>query len=143
MNGRAEVRVLWYGKWMEKELETKVQAIFEAHKEVKLAYLFGSQAHGKTGPLSDYDFAVYFGEVFSPIEAFNLKLALLNDLSRALDTDAVDLVILDNLDAPELGYHIISGGKLLVEREPYKMIVEPRMMNAYFDFKAVRNRTLV
>lgn len=128
---------------MEKELEAKVKAIFGAHKEVKLAYLFGSQVYGKTGPLSDYDFAVYFGETFSPIEIFNLKLALLNDLSRTLGTDAVDLVILDGLDAPELGYHIISGGKLLVGREPYKMIIEPRIMNAYFDFKAVRNRTLV
>lgn len=143
MVASAEVKILWYSKQMGKELEAKIKVIFEAREEVKLAYIFGSQVHGKIGPLSDYDFAVYFGEVFSPAETFTLKLALLNNLTRALGTDAVDLVILDNLDAPELGYHIISGGKLLVDREPYKIIVEPRLMNAYFDFKAVRNKTLV
>lgn len=101
-----------------------------------------ARARGDAGPLSDYDFAVYFGGM-SPTEAFDLKLSLLNDLSRALGTDAVDLVILDNIDAPELGYQIVSGGNLLVDREPYKVIVEPRLMSAYFDFKAVRNRILV
>ena len=134
--------VSWYNKNMNKELEAKIKAIFEAHEEVKLAYLFGSQARGDTGPLSDYDFAVYFGGV-STTEAFNLKLSLLNELARSLGTDAVDLVILDNIDAPELGYQIVSEGKLLVDREPYKVIVEPRLMSAYFDFKAVRNGTLV
>lgn len=127
---------------MNKELESKVKAVFEAHAEVKLAYIFGSHARGDTGPLSDYDFAVYFGGL-SSVEAFNLKLALLNDLSRILGTDAVDLVILDDIDAPELGYQIVSEGKLLVDHEPYKVIVEPRLMSAYFDFKAVRNGTLV
>ena len=138
----AKARVLWYYGNMNKELGEKVKAVFEARKEVKLAYLFGSHARNDAGPLSDHDFAVYFGGV-SSVEAFNLKLALLNDLSRTLDTDAVDLVVLDELDAPELGYQIVSEGKLLVDREPYKVVVEPRLMNAYFDFKAVRNRTLV
>lgn len=127
---------------MNEELESKVKAVFEAYAEVKLAYLFGSRARGDTGPLSDYDFAVYFGGL-SSVEAFNLKLALLNDLSRTLGTDTIDLVVLDGIDAPELGYQIVSDGKLLVDREPYKVIVEPRLMNAYFDFKAVRSRTLV
>lgn len=133
---------MWYYADMDKELESKVKAVFEAYEEVKLAYIFGSHARGDTGPLSDYDFAVYFGGV-SSVEAFNLKLALLNDLSRTLGTDAVDLVVLDDIDAPELGYRIVSEGKLLVDREPYKVIVEPRLMSAYFDFKAVRNGTLV
>lgn len=127
---------------MNKEQEAKVKAIFEAREEVKLAYLFGSQARHDAGPLSDYDFAVHFGGL-PAMEAFNLKLALLNDLSRALGTDAVDLVVLDNIDAPELGYQIVSEGRLLVDREPYKVIVEPKLMNAYFDFKAVRNGVLV
>lgn len=126
---------------MNKELASKVKAVFEAYEEVKLAYIFGSHARGDTGPLSDYDFAVYFGGL-SSMETFDLKLALLNDLSRTLGTDTIDLVILDGIDAPELGYRIVSEGKLLVDREPHKVIVEPRLMNAYFDFKAVRNRTL-
>lgn len=129
-------------EYMNKELEAKIKAVFEAREEVKLAYFFGSRARGDAGPLSDYDFAVYFGGI-TPAEAFDLKLALLNGLSRVLGTDAVDLVILDNIDAPELGYQIVSEGKLLVDCEPYKVIIEPRLMNAYFDFKAVRNGVLV
>ncbi|HAS84752.1 MAG TPA: nucleotidyltransferase [Candidatus Yonathbacteria bacterium] len=127
---------------MNKELEAKAKAVLEAREEVKLAYFFGSQARSDAGPLSDYDFAVYFGGV-SKAEAFNLKLAILNELSRALGTDAVDLVVLDNIDAPELGYQIVSEGRILVDREPYKVIIEPRLMSAYFDFKAVRNGVLV
>lgn len=36
--------------------------LFENYPEIKLVYLFGSQAEGKTGPMSDYDFAIYFDE---------------------------------------------------------------------------------
>jgi len=44
---------------MTKEQLNKLIAIFKGYSEVKLVYLFGSRASGKTGPLSDYDFAIY------------------------------------------------------------------------------------
>jgi len=37
----------------------KLNNIFGKYPDLKLVYLFGSQVSGKTGPLSDYDFAFY------------------------------------------------------------------------------------
>ena len=42
--------------------QTQLQTIFKKFKDIKLAYLFGSQAKGNAGKLSDYDFAVYLDE---------------------------------------------------------------------------------
>lgn len=107
--------------------------IFEKYPEVKLAYLFGSHATGKTGPLSDYDFAVYLDEKDSS-KRFDIRLKLMGDISSVLKTDEVDLAVLNDLDEPELKYNIIKDGILLIEKEPFKVIVEPGIMVEYFDF---------
>lgn len=44
---------------MKKEIVKQLKKTFSTYSEIKLAYLFGSQATGKIGPLSDYDFAFY------------------------------------------------------------------------------------
>lgn len=113
----------------------EIKGVFEADKEVKLAYLFGSRASGETGPLSDYDFAVYLDSKDSK-RNFNKKIELQNNISKILKTDNVDIVVLDNTKAPELKYSIITIGKLIKEVEPFKLIVEPQIMNEYFDFHA-------
>jgi hypothetical protein len=62
-------------------------------------------------------------------------LELLASISQALQTDKVDIVVLNAVDAPELKYNIIKEGKLIFERESFKLVVEPRILNEYFDFK--------
>jgi predicted nucleotidyltransferase len=116
------------------ELRKKLLPIFKKYKEIKLVYLFGSQATGKAGPLSDYDFAIYLDEKDKK-KIFNIKLELLASISQALQTDKVDIVVLNAVDAPELKYNIIKEGKLIFERESFKLVVEPRILNEYFDFK--------
>lgn len=116
------------------KLLKKVRPIFAAEKNVKLAYLFGSRVSGDIGPLSDYDFAVYF-EQTDKKKIFNAKLHLLNKLTNLLKTDKVDLVVLNNLDKPELKFNIIKTGELIFESEPYKVLIEPKIMNEYFDFR--------
>ncbi len=64
------------------------------HPEVGLLYLFGSQASGDTGPLSDYDFAVYIDEP-NHAKLTDLRFELLHELSRILQSDAIDLVVLN------------------------------------------------
>ena len=39
-----------------------LEKIFKLYPEIKLVYFFGSKANGKSGPLSDYDFAFYVAE---------------------------------------------------------------------------------
>ncbi len=66
---------------------------------------------------------------------FDIRLTLMAELSRALKKDAVDVIVLNAIDSPELKYDVISQGKLLFEREPFRILVEPRILNEYFDFR--------
>ncbi|HLD70319.1 MAG TPA: nucleotidyltransferase domain-containing protein [Negativicutes bacterium] len=111
----------------------KLLPIFEKHPTVKLVYLFGSRASGKVGPLSDYDFAVYLDEK-DALKRFDIRIAIAGDLSGLLRTDAVDVVVINDTDQPELKFNIIHGGKLILEREPFKVVVEPQILMEYFDF---------
>lgn len=119
-------------KASEKEMEN-VFHIFKLYPQVKLVYFFGSKANGKDGPLSDYDFAVYLDEKDKQ-ERFNVRLSLMTKLSRALGTDRVDIVVLNDTESPELRYGIVRDGKLIYEEEPYKVSLEPHIFNEYFDF---------
>lgn len=118
---------------MQKESLEKIKDAVTQFPQVKLAYLFGSQVRGTTGPLSDYDIAVYLADADKK-EMFALKLKLMTALSRAFETDKVDVVVLNLVDKPELKYAVITEGELVHEVEPYKLLVEPRVLNEYFDF---------
>src|SRR5258708_35187357 len=98
-------------------------------------YLFGSRARKDRGPLSDYDFAVQTRTRLSPRERFALKLALHDRFSRALHTDQVDVVILE--DAPPLLAHrILKEGQILYCADA-KMRVrsEFQHLTMYLDFR--------
>jgi hypothetical protein len=116
----------------QKDLKNLVR-IFEKYPQIKLVYFFGSRAKGKSGPMSDYDFAFYLDERESK-KVFELKFKLNDEISRLLKTDKIDLVMLDITRSSELKYDVIKNGKLIFEREPYKVLVEPKILNEYFDF---------
>ena len=128
-----------YHRAMDPQKLEQVKAIITSHPEIKLAYLFGSQATGIIGPMSDYDFAFYIDGLDSA-QRFDLRLKLDHELSKILHVDAVDIVVLNDTDAPELTYDIIREGIVLHEEEPYKVIVEPRILNEYFDFHEMLKR---
>jgi|GEM_PF-677835 len=104
-----------------------------------LAYLFGSSVSKNTGPLSDYDFAIYT-DLKNSTENFNLISTLIPELSLVLNTDAVDVISLKADINPEIKFSVIFEGTLFYEKEPYKVIVEPAIMNEYFDFKSSLQR---
>lgn len=108
--------------------------IFKLYPAVKLVYLFGSRASGKVGPLSDYDFAVYLDEK-DPQKRFDLRLDLLAKITTKLKTDDVDLCVLNDLYSPGFKYHIVKDGKVIYEKEPFKLFVEPKILNDFFDFR--------
>jgi predicted nucleotidyltransferase len=114
----------------------KLRKIFASHTQVKLVYLFGSTARGDRGPRSDFDFAIFLGKK-DTMEASHLRFQLMGDLSLALGTDKVDVVVLDVTESPELKYNIIREGKLIFEQEPFRIIFEPSALNEYFDFSAL------
>jgi len=119
-----------------KNIRNKLNRLFQQYPEIKLVYLFGSQARGKKGLLSDYDFAIYI-EAGDKRKIFEIKLQLLGEISRILHTDKIDLIILNCVREPELKYNIIKEGNLIFEKKPYKLLVEPKILNEYFDFYAL------
>lgn len=112
----------------------QINQVLSQDESIKLAYLFGSQASGNTGPMSDYDLAIYLDEQDKQ-KVFDKNLEIRGKLSQTLKSDKVDVVSLDGLDQPELSYQIISQGKLLIDKEPHKILLEPKIMNEYFDFR--------
>lgn len=111
----------------------QLKKLFKSYPEIKLVYFFGSRATKKASKLSDYDFAVYFA-CDDREKIFDIRLDLIAELSKLLKTDNVDVLVLNETESPEMKYFIIKEGKLIYEVEPYKVLVEPKILNEYFDF---------
>ncbi|HWP90624.1 MAG TPA: nucleotidyltransferase domain-containing protein [Thermodesulfobacteriota bacterium] len=124
---------------MDDSVKEKLNGIILRYPQIKLVYLFGSQARGEVGPLSDYDFAIYFDEKDRK-KMFDTKLELMGQLSRILGTDKVDIAILNLSEMPEFRFNVIMEGQLIYEEEPFRVIVEPKILNEYFDFKSILGR---
>lgn len=119
---------------MNKEQRKNLKSIFKNYPEIKLVYFFGSKAKGKEGSLSDYDFAVYLDKKDKK-GSYYIKFDLMDKIGRFFKSDRIDIVILNLTEGAELKYNIIKEGKLIYEKEPYKVIVEPKILNEYFDFR--------
>jgi len=113
--------------------DIKIKKIFSQENNILLAYIFGSQLQRKTGPLSDYDFAVFLSQK----PAFSFKYELKNKLANALNIEQIDLVILN--DAPiELKYKVITTGKVIFQKNSIvKTEFEADTLSQYFDYLPV------
>jgi predicted nucleotidyltransferase len=79
---------------------------------VVLAYLYGSQARGDAGPLSDVDVAVLFGPDVPESERFNQVLHLIGELGSVFHRD--DVYVVDLAEAsPLLRHRVYYNGRLL------------------------------
>ena len=109
----------------------KAEAHLKSRPDVHFAYLFGSLARGKPLPLSDIDIAVYLSE---SSDVFEKKLEILGKLADLLETDEIDLVILN--EAPlALRMKILENKKLIVDNSPFfRHRYESLTMREYFDF---------
>lgn len=110
-----------------------VRPIVSRYSSVGAVYLFGSRATGDANIQSDYDIAVYFDEN-DVIKRNEILYTLSGEIARAFKSDDIDIHSLRDLQAPELKYQIIAQGKVIFEREPFRLIFEPRILNEYFDF---------
>jgi predicted nucleotidyltransferase len=111
---------------------SEVIALAERYPGVKLLYLFGSRARGEADSRSDFDFAIYIDA--SKEETRDTYLSFVGHLPKAIGSEEVDVVPLHNADRPELCYRILQEGKLLYEISPYRLQVEPDLLNSYYDF---------
>lgn len=117
--------------------EVKKRLVVKIFKKQKVvfAYLFGSQAKGKTGPLSDIDIAVYFDEKVPADERSDLMLQVLGELMDLFKTDEIDLIVLN--DAPPLLAHRILREGLLIfsDDDNIRLDYEVRAVLRYLDWK--------
>jgi len=123
-----------FGAIMEPFSKKLLAGIFKKQKVV-LAYLFGSQAKGKVGPLSDIDIAVYFDEKISFDERFALRLRTLGKLMDLFKTNELDLIVLN--DAPPLLAHRIlkEGSLIFSDSEDVRLEYEVKAVLKYLDWK--------
>ena len=103
----------------------------ESHPKVLFAYLFGGLAKGKLQPLSDVDIALYLAE---SISLPDIKLDILGNLINILQTDEIDLVVLNTAELP-LIMNVLKSKKIIVDKDPFaRHIFESLTMRKFFDF---------
>jgi len=114
-------------------------AYLQSRKDINFAYLFGSFGRGKPLPLSDVDIAVYLKE---PTDVHEKKMEILGALIDILQTDEIDLVVLNSAPLP-LRMRILENKKVVVDREPFlRHHYESLTMREYFDFSVLEKQIL-
>jgi predicted nucleotidyltransferase len=117
---------------------TRLQAALD-REGVASVYLFGSQARGQAGPLSDIDLAVWAAPRLDLDARLDLRLELIDAAAQALGTEEIDLVILDDT-SPVLRHHAWRDGEVLVDRDPPTRIrQQARALVEYLDTQPLRD----
>lgn len=106
-----------YTGWMtdagEHTLERRLTRVVSAFDEIDAAYVFGSVAEGRSGPMSDLD----LGIVLRDPAPKSLKLDVLEALTRA-GFENVDLVVLNDAD-PVLRFEVLRPNRLVFARPEF------------------------
>ena len=116
------------------QLVERLVALLERRVEVLDAYLFGSLARGDGHAGSDVDIAVYIDEASAEGGAWGYRADLTTDLMGALNTNDVDVVVLNQ--APPLLYHrVLRDGIRLLPRDLKATTQRAGMaLSRYLDF---------
>nr|HID14927.1 DUF86 domain-containing protein [Anaerolineae bacterium] len=119
-----------------KPYQQSLDEIFE-RRRVVLAYLYGSQARGDAGPLSDVDVAVQFAPDL-PRRDFSRVGRLTGDLCQLLQRDDVWVVDLDAIP-PLLCHRIYLDHRLLYcPDDAVRVTFESRALHRYVATKPLR-----
>jgi len=112
--------------------------VFEGREDVVAAYLFGSQAKGTAGPLSDVDVAYLLDEKLSSKEMEARNDELYRAIAVCLKTDHVSVVCLN--EAPlRIRQAVISTGKVLYSSDERKRTeFTETTMRDYMDTRPMR-----
>jgi uncharacterized protein len=108
-------------------------------RDILLVYLFGSRAAAeaepsRVGPISDYDFGVLVERALTSNEQDTLQARFASTLARKLDTDRIDVVVLNDASI-ELAYAVIAGGRVLYERDlATRVEYEAYVLGRYGDY---------
>ncbi|RLG46021.1 MAG: hypothetical protein DRO06_05100 [Thermoproteota archaeon] len=125
---------------MDGELKARLSRLFGRYRgRVRAAFLFGSRVEGRSGPLSDYDFAILPAPGLERGEArLDLISDLVCDLAAELGVreDLVDVVFLTDELPEELIYRAVLRGIVLYAESPEVLTSLRERALRYLDFKA-------
>jgi len=118
-------------------LSPELEGLFR-ERPVRLAYLFGSMATGRTHAGSDVDIAVLLDESLTADARFAERLELIGRLSRIFRTDGVDVAVLNDA-GPVLAYEVLRSGILLFSvDEETRVEFQVRALRVYEDTRPLR-----
>jgi predicted nucleotidyltransferase len=120
-----------------KQYQQALDATFERHGIV-LAYLYGSQARGDAGPLSDVDVAVLFGTGVPGGKRFDRVLRLIGELGSVFHRD--DVYVVDLAEAsPLLRHRVYYDGQVLYCADDAERVrFETTALRDYVDTEPLR-----
>lgn len=119
----------------------KIKSVLSDDPMVSVAYLFGSRAQGETSDRADWDIAIYLGEDLMARNPVWDKFKIEDRLSAVLKTDAVEVVVLNRLEDPVLGFEIINNGLLLTSKDDnLRIAFEGRALARYHDWRYFMER---
>lgn len=102
-------------------IEDRLRAYFGGQTRfgIESAYLFGSHAAGRPHRESDIDVGVLLDRARHPTreERFEVRVRLGSDLIDALDSNEVDVVVLNDAP-PTLGRRIVIEGRRVFRADP-------------------------
>lgn len=133
---------------LDTQQKNKIINFTKKRTEIIAAYLFGSRATGKAGPLSDIDLAVLVDPARHDVNRYRYgyQAFLITELMRILGTTELDVVVL-NESPPLLKFQVINHGEVIYYRSRSEMLdFHVRAFNEYQDFKpmlAVQHRYMM
>jgi len=123
------------------DLEDRLAALAErwaADRDVAAAYLYGSRARGEARPGSDVDLAVILRAGLSGSERWGRCLELIDEAASCLGTDAVDVIVLEEVPSA-VGHRVVRDGRLLCERDGRRRVaVVEDILRRYLDEAPLR-----
>lgn len=117
------------------ELE-KLKEIFKDYPYVAAAYLFGSYATGKQGPMSDIDIAVLLKKPHPEgLQLIHAEDALSYRIEKALGIGEVDLINM-NRQGLIFQYNVLRTGKLIYDGDTdFRIKFISKIISDYCDFE--------
>lgn len=115
---------------------TKLRGIFKDYPYIASAYLFGSTAYGKAGPLSDVDIAILLkGSAPKGRELMHEEDYLSYRIAKALGAKEVEVVNL-NRQGLVFQHNVLSTGKLIYDADSfYRVMFVTQVISHFCDFE--------
>src|SRR5215470_13035490 len=117
------------------EKQTRLNQLF-AQSPVNAAYLAGTLSNRTTfGHITDVDIGILMMDQIKAEQFFDYQLYFLSELAKRLETDSIDVVIL-NQASLILKLQVIKNGQILFSRdEKSRISFETKAVMDYLDFK--------